>query len=143
MSVHVNLGERVRPSKPLKFVFLHKSKWVLCTVVLCTWYHFFSSFFFSHFYFPASGQAAFTGVVPSPPQFLQSLSIAHWVQQSHCSSIFHRVWLRSLFMVPRSRSQMFLTFVSKSKDQDADVAFPNSVYGKNESRCRSYKQQQC
>ena len=41
-------------------------------------------------------------------------------------------------MVPRSRSQMFLTFVLPPKDQDADVAFPNSsVYGKNESRCRS------
>ena len=48
--------------------------------------------------------------------------------------------LRPLFMVPRSRSQMFLTFVSPPKDQDADVAFPNSVYGKNESRCRSQLQ---
>ena len=46
-----------------------------------------------HFYFPASGQAVDTGVVPSPPQFLPSFFIAHRVQQSHCSSIFHRVLL--------------------------------------------------
>ena len=31
-----------------------------------------------------------TGVVPSPPRFLPSIFIAHRVQQSHCSSIFHR-----------------------------------------------------
>ena len=49
--------------------------------------------FFSHFYFPASGQAAVTGVVPSPPRFLPSIFIAHRVQQSHCSSSFHRVLL--------------------------------------------------
>ena len=49
-------------------------------------------FYFSH-YFPASGQAVVTGVVPSPPQFLPSIFIAHRVQQSHCSSIFHRVLL--------------------------------------------------
>ena len=34
-----------------------------------------------------------TGVVPSPPRFLLSNLIAHRVQQSHCSSIFHRVLL--------------------------------------------------
>ena len=48
---------------------------------------------FSHFYFPASGQAVVTGVVPSPPRFLPSIFIAHRVLQSHCSSIFHRVLL--------------------------------------------------
>ena len=52
-----------------------------------------SFFFFSHFYFSASGQAVITGVVPSPPRFLPSIFIAHRVQQSHCSSIFHRVLL--------------------------------------------------
>ena len=36
-------------------------------------------------------------------------------------------------MVSRSRSQMFLTFVSPPEDQDTKVTFPNSVYGKNES----------
>ena len=34
-----------------------------------------------------------TGVVHSPPWFLPSIFIAHRVQQSHCSSIFHRVLL--------------------------------------------------
>ena len=48
--------------------------------------------------------------------------------------------LRPLFMVPRSRPKMFLTLVSPPKDQDADVRFPNSVYGKNESRCTSLQQ---
>ena len=47
----------------------------------------------SHFYFPSSGQAVVTGVVPSPPRFLPSVFIARRVQQSHCSSIFHRVLL--------------------------------------------------
>ena len=35
--------------------------------------------FFAHFYFPASGQAVVTGVVPSPPRFLPSFFIAHRV----------------------------------------------------------------
>ena len=34
-----------------------------------------------------------TGVVPPLPRFLPSIFIAHRVQQSHCSSIFHRVLL--------------------------------------------------
>ena len=50
-------------------------------------------FFLEHFYIPASGQAVVTGVVPSPPRFLPSIFIAHRVQQSHCSSNFHRVLL--------------------------------------------------
>ena len=45
------------------------------------------------FYCQASGQAVVTGVVPSSPRFLHSIFIAHRVQQSHCSSIFHRVLL--------------------------------------------------
>ena len=47
----------------------------------------------SHFHFPASEQAVVTGVVPSPPRFLPLIFIAHRVQQSHCSSIFHRALL--------------------------------------------------
>ena len=60
-----------------------------------------ATFFFSfvHFYFPASGKAVATGIVPSSPRFLPSISIAHRVQQSHCSSIFQRVLL-----TPRSRA---------------------------------------
>ena len=50
-------------------------------------------FFFAHIYFPASGQAVVTGVVPSPPRFMPSIFIARRVQQSRCSSIFHRVLL--------------------------------------------------
>ena len=48
-------------------------------------------FFFCTIYFPASGQAVVTGVIPSPLRFLPSIFIAHRVQQSHCSSIFHRM----------------------------------------------------
>ena len=62
-------------------------------------------FFFAHFHFPASGQAAVTGVVPSPPRFLPSIFIAHRVQQSHCSSIVHRVLLTHAFAL--SASQFF------------------------------------
>ena len=49
-------------------------------------------FFFAHFCFPASRQAVVTDVIPSP-RFLSSIFIAHRVQQSHCSSIVHRVLL--------------------------------------------------
>ena len=52
-------------------------------------------FFFSHFYFPASGQAVVTDLVPSSPPVLAFNFIAHRVQQSHCSSICHRVFLSS------------------------------------------------
>ena len=47
-----------------------------------------SFFFSSHFYFPASGQAVVTGVVPSLPRFLPSILIAQRVQQSHRSYFF-------------------------------------------------------
>ena len=48
---------------------------------------------FAHLYFRASGQSVVTGVVTSSPRFLPSIFIAHRVQHSHCSSIFHRVFL--------------------------------------------------
>ena len=54
---------------------------------------FFSFCFPPHFHFPASGQAVVTGVVLISPLVLPSIFIAHGVQQSHCSSIFHRVLL--------------------------------------------------
>ena len=69
-------------------------------------------FFFSHFYFPASGQAVVTGVVPSPPRFLPAIFIAHRVQQSHYSSIFHRV-LSLTHALALSASQ----FVHKKRSQ--------------------------
>ena len=52
-----------------------------------------------------------TGVVPSFPQFLTSLFIAHRVQQSHCSSIFHRVLLTQALALPAS------LFVHEKKSQ--------------------------
>ena len=74
--------------------------------------HDFFFFFFAPFYFPASGQAVVTGVVPSPPRFLPSIFfIAHRVQQSHCWSIFHRVLLT--YALALSASQ----FVHKKKSQ--------------------------
>ena len=69
-------------------------------------------FFFSRFCFPASGQAVVTGVAPSPPRFLPSIFIAHRVQQSHCSSIVHRVLLLT-HALALSASQ----FVRKKKSQ--------------------------
>ena len=69
-------------------------------------------FFFSHFYFPASGQALVTGVVPSaPPRFLPSIFIAHRVQQFHSSSIFHRVLLTHALALSASQ------FVHKKNSQ--------------------------
>ena len=70
---------------------------------------------FPHFYFPVSGHAVVTGVVPSPPRFLPSTLIAHRVQQSHCSSICHRVLLTHALalsasqIVLKKKSQRFHT----------------------------------
>ena len=55
---------------------------------------------FTHLYFPASGQAVVTGVVPSSPRFLPSTSIAHRVQQS-------RVLVDFSSSVANSRSRAF------------------------------------
>ena len=69
-------------------------------------------FFFSHtFTFQLHGQAVVTGVVPSPPRFLPSIFIAHRVQQSHCSSTFHRVLLTHALALSASQ------FVHKKKSQ--------------------------
>ena len=74
-------------------------------------FFFFVFFFLAHFHFPASGQAVVTGVVPSPPRFLPSIFIAHRVQQSHCSSIFHRVLLTHALALSASQ------FVHKKKSR--------------------------
>ena len=50
-----------------------------------------------------------TGVVPSSPRFLPSIFIAHRIQQSHCSSIFHRVLLTHALALSASQ------FVHKKK----------------------------
>ena len=73
-------------------------------------------FFFAHFYFPASGQAVVTGVIPFPPRFLPSIFIAHRVQQSHCSSIFHRVLLTHALALSASQ------FVHKKKSPRIDTS---------------------
>ena len=78
----------------------------LCVVIMDFFF-----FFFAHFYFPAYGQAVVTGVIPSPPRFLPSISIAHRVQQSHCSSIVDRVLLTRALALSASQ------FVHKKKSQ--------------------------
>ena len=65
----------------------------------------------SHIYFPSSRQAVVTGVVPSSPRFLPSILIAHRVQYSHCSSIFHRMLLTHALALSASH------FVHKKKSQ--------------------------
>ena len=79
----------------------------MCTLVKGSFF----LFLFSHFYFPVSGQAVVTGVVPSPPRFLPSIFIARRVQQSHCSSIFHRVLLTHALALSACQ------FVHKKKSQ--------------------------
>ena len=64
---------------------------------------YFLFFLFAHFYFSASGQAVVTGVIPSPSRFLPSIFIAHRVQQSHCSSIVHRVLLTHALALSASK----------------------------------------
>ena len=66
-------------------------------------------YLFSYLFFLASGQAVVTGVVPSPPRFLPSIFIAHRVQHSRCSSIFHRVLLTHALALSASQ------FVHKKK----------------------------
>ena len=72
-------------------------------------------FFLLLLHFAASGQAVVTGVVPSSPRFLSSIFIAHSVQQSRYSSIFHRVLrthalaLSASQFVHKKKSQRFYT----------------------------------
>ena len=84
------------------------------------WGIFLFLFFFSPFYFPASGQAVVTGVVPSPPRFLPSIFIARRVQQSHCSSIFHRMLLTHALALSASQ------FVRKKKSQRIYTSVPSA-----------------
>ena len=58
-----------------------------------TWYNIVSFleffwFYLAPVYFPASGEAVVSGVVPLPPWYVPSILIAHGVQHSHRSSIF-------------------------------------------------------
>ena len=63
-------------------------------------------FFFMHIYFPASGQAVVTDVVPSPPGFLPSIFIAHRVHTT--------AWVLILYM---NRS-------NRTKKKKNSVAYP-------------------
>ena len=71
---------------------------------ICTFF-----FFFSHFYFSASGQAVVTGVVPSSPGSCLQLLSRIGFSISHCSSIFHRVLLTHALALSASQ------FVNKKK----------------------------
>ena len=80
------------------------------------WYFFFLFFFSFSFSFRTILLSSFwisrvIGVVPSPPRFLPSIFIAHRVQQSHCSWIFHRVLLTHALALSASQ------FVHKKKSQ--------------------------
>ena len=68
-------------------------------------------FFFRTLLLSASGQAVVTGVVPSSPRFFPSIFIAHRVQHSHCSSIFHRMLLTHALALSASQ------FVHMKKSQ--------------------------
>ena len=80
-------------------------------------------FFFRTFYFPASGQVVVTGVVPSPPRFLPSFFIANRVQQSHCLSIFHRVFLTHALAFSASQ------FVRKKKPPRINTSMHSGGFG--------------
>ena len=87
---------------------LGESYWL----TFCKFIFFF--FFFSHtftFQLLDKPWSQDLGVVPSPPRFLPSIFFAHRVQQSHCSSILHRVLLTHALALSASQ------FVHKKKSQ--------------------------
>ena len=101
---HENTTQKVRVRyKPESFPYCGNSS--------VMYFFFFFFFFLAHFYFPASGQAVVTGAIPSPPLCLPSIFIAHRVQQSHCSSIVHRMLLTHALALSASQ------FVHKKKSQ--------------------------
>ena len=89
--------------------------------------------FFSHFYFPGSGQAVVTGVVPFPPRFLPSIFIAHRVQKSHCSSIFHRVLLTHALalsasqLVRREKSLRIIRVCTRGDSNSRNGSIPGGI----------------
>ena len=54
-----------------------------------------------------------------------------------CVLLAERSSFRPLYCTP---IQVDVPDIHRLKDRDANVIFPNSVYGNNESRCRSYQQ---
>ena len=75
-----------------------------------------TNFSFAHtFTFEPLDKPCDTGVVPSSPRFLPSIFIAHRVQQSHCTSMFHRVLLTHALAL--SASKFVHKFVHEKKSQ--------------------------
>ena len=103
MSPFVAVGKKQEGAADVKGWFVYNI-FFFCTLLL---------------YFPVSGQAVVTGVVPSPPRFLPSIFIAHRVWLSHCSSIFHRVLLT--YAPALSASQ----FVHKKKSSRIYTSVPS------------------
>ena len=68
-------------------------------------------FFFAHFYFPASGRAVVTGVIPFPPRFSPSIFIARIARSNPTARRFHRVLLTHALALSASQ------FVLKKKSQ--------------------------
>ena len=66
-------------------VYIYNTPWY--SKFACSYFTRIFSFLLSHFYFPVSGQAVVSGVVPFP-RCVPSVLIAHRVQHSHCSSTF-------------------------------------------------------
>ena len=96
---------------PQTNVFVGRDFVLYCIVLYCV---VFCVVFFSQvssFQLFWTSRGTLTGVVPSPPRFLPSIFIAHRVQQSHCSSISHRVLLTHALALSASQ------FVHKKKSQ--------------------------
>ena len=113
---------RSTPHQPFKQPTPYVPAYVLCVRSAAI-------FVFAHFYFPASGQAVVTGVVPSSPRFLPSIFIAHRVQQSHCSSIFHRVLLTRALALSASQ------FVRKKKSPRIYTSMPSGGFELTKLTC--------
>ena len=97
----------------------------------CPHHQGFLFFFFSHtsFFFPAFGQAVVTGVVPFPPRCLPSIFIAHRrVQQSHCSSISHRM------LLTHSRSRAFRKAILCTQERSPNEFIRDCTRGDSNSR---------
>ena len=104
MSPFVATGKKQEGAADVKGLFVYNIFFFFCTLLL---------------YFPVSGQAVVTGVVPSSPWFLPSIFIAHRVQQYHCSSIFHRVLLTHAPALSASQ------FVHKKKSSRIYTSMPS------------------
>ena len=113
----VSIALRARPCLILIVLLVHPPylKFVYSYLLL----------FFTHFRLQASGKAVVTGVVPSSPGYVPSIFIAHRIQQSHCSSIFHRVLLAHALALSASqfvRKRKSLRFYSNMHSGGLELA---------------------